>query len=200
MTKQTEDVEVEAATTSDSSPEENEQEPVEETQPASEGEKTQDSDVEKRRLQAALREARERIRAEKAKRLEAEALISRQPAETLETGTPEEIQRRFVDAEARSAISYLHLKDPTIADRLDIIEEIMEKTGKTVEEADKEAKSILYDQVFTKGDSEANLTKTIKPAAVPEETPRKTTGNMLKDAQKGLLNIDPELQEILKRY
>ena len=88
MTKKQDDEVVEAETTPVASTENNEQEPVEETQPASEGEKTQDSDVEKRRLQAALREARERIRSEKAKRLEAEALVSQQPVhESLETGT-----------------------------------------------------------------------------------------------------------------
>jgi hypothetical protein len=192
---------------SETSTEESEQEPAESEETAegtdSEVEKTQDPDVDKRRLQAALREARAKLRTEKEKRFQAEALAQNQaekPSQPLDS--PDEIQRRFLTAEARASVAYLMMKQPMIKDYLQEVEEVMDKTGKTAEDSWTEVKAALFDKVYSMEDSGSQEPKpnTIKPSAVPEETPKKTTGSILKDIQKGYREVEPELKESLRRY
>lgn len=198
MEKKTKDAKPEESqSTEESSTEETEQETsLEETQEVvSEDAKTQGTD---KTWESKYKDMTVALRKERSRRKKAEKEI---PESESKPEPKTEVQERFMKTEARATIAYLQSKDPTFNERLSLVEDVMQKDGVTVEEADQRVKSLLFDKMAseTVKDGETQTIKQLSPNADPEAPPQKTTGDKIKDIQKGYLEVPPEMKEALDR-
>jgi hypothetical protein len=113
----------------------------------------------------------------------------------------DETVRRFVQTEANATIALKLQTDPSFKDRVDIVQNYV-REGYTIDMADKLAKADIMDRILSAGtsDVEINKPKQIQPTAIPEQREIKSTGNILDDIEKGLVDADPDLVATLRKY
>lgn len=163
-----------------------------------------ESDVreEYEREKANLRNIREAIKREK-ERLE--KLESAQaPSEPVQETSDDDVQKRFLNTEARATIAYIAQTDPAFKEIAPLVYKKVEQ-GVPVEQAIRDVKASLFDRISSEASKaeEVNFNKPnqLTPTAEPEPQAPKLSGNILKDAAKGKFdNVPPELQNTLRRY
>lgn len=132
---------------------------------------------------------------------EAKKALKAQPE--VQPAIPEdETVKRFLQTEANAAIAIKLQTDPTFKDRLEAVQEYVAQ-GNSIEMADKLAKGDIMDKILSGSVSEQQETlkpKQITPKAIPEETVIHSTGNVLDDIEKGLVEVEPEVAAMLAKY
>lgn len=135
------------------------------------------------------------------KEREAKKAVTTAPVVTQPEISEDETVRRFIQTEANATIALKLQTDPSFKDRVEIVQDYV-KQGHTIEMADKLAKADIMDRILASGVTETatNKPKQIQPTAIPEPTEKQSTGNILDDIEKGLVDADPELVATLKKF
>lgn len=160
----------EVETPTDSTPVENEQE--------TDSEVVENTSDIQENLKVALQKERERRKA-------AEAQL-KQPAPAPEMND-DPVYQRFQNVEATTLINNKLLTDPTFKDRVDLVQDEMIRTGKSMEDADNAVIARLF------RDMTANQTPEAEKPKVPNNLPNKA----IPDNEE---KIDPKVQEELDYF
>lgn len=114
----------------------------------------------------------------------------------------DETVKRFIRTEALTMVNNKMLTDTTFKDRAPIVSSYIEQ-GYTFDMADKLAKADIMDKLLAESSQEQaqyQIPKQITPKAIPEPTVQQSTGNVLDDIEKGLVDAPPELAAMLSKY
>lgn len=154
----------------------------------SEDEKTTQGVVDKgvyESVQEALRREREEKKQAKSENSE---LLKR--LEALES-RDEDSEDEDKPVDYRSELLWLQAKDPFVKDNLDLIEqEVAEHPRKSIADAVSAVKVKIFDRMNTEiSQAEIKPPKQAKPTATAEEEQPELTGDPLKDALEGKLNV-----------
>jgi hypothetical protein len=140
---------------------------------------------------------REDMRSERKAKREAQAKAK----ELEERLTKLEQTRKTTGGDPRLDVLYLVNKDPFVKDNLDIIEQKMEENPEMdVRQALSAVKAELFDRIQKEISAEPNqLPKQEKPTATQEQISPELTGDTLKDALDGKIDMPPEQLAAMKR-
>jgi hypothetical protein len=152
------DVTVEAETTTESSPEENEQE-------------TTDSEVVENTVPDVQANLRIALQKERERRKAAEAQLQRPQYQ--EPVQEDDTVKRFLNVEATTLINNKLLTDPAFKDRVDLVKDEMETTGRTLEDADNAVLARLFREMnFQTEEKPKNVPPNQLPNTATPETPK----------------------------
>lgn len=111
------------------------------------------------------------------------------------------VDERVLKAEANSLIAIKLAQDPAFKDRMSLVQDEMEISGKGLEDADSAIKARLYDQVSAEMPQLAQaqqLPTQLTSSATQEQSSFQPSGDVIKDITEDP-NTPPELKEAMNR-
>jgi hypothetical protein len=172
--------------------ESNAQEPQAEETASTTKEETVEKGVYEKVKEAMRRERKKRQ--ELQKKLQAKEETKEDFFPTMQTSetTDNDVNVRLMQAEAKAQVAIKLAQEPDFKDRMELVQETMEREGKTLDEADAVVKAHLYDEVIKREPNK--LPTQLKPSATQEQPKFKSTGDPIKDMQE-----NPDVPVELKR-